>query len=78
MFNYGIIQSPGRPTPQASIKLSNPSNESQWCHVDAIVDTGVTMTCIPESAIKKLGKSLIYSTIKVRDANENIRGRTIY
>ncbi len=78
MFKYGNLQSPNIPAPQASIKLSNPLEPSQSCQVDAIVDTGALMTCIPELEIKQLGKSLTYSTIKVREPNGNILSRKTY
>ncbi len=78
MFSYGDLQSPTSPIPQASIQLHNPLNNSQNCDTDAIVDTGAVMTCIPESEIKKLGNSLVYNKIFVRDANNNIQERTTY
>lgn len=78
MFNYGTLQTSITPAPQTSIELSNPSNNSKSLQVDAIVDTGAVMTCVPESVIKQLGESLIYSTIQVRDANGNIQERRTY
>ena len=78
MFSYGNLQTTTSIAPQASIKLSNPINSSQSCQVNAIVDTGAVMTCIPESAIKKLDKSLVYSKIQVREFNGNIQERKTY
>ncbi len=65
----GSLQTTTRLSPQTSIQVLNPANNSQKCHVDAIVDTGAVMTCIPESTIIQLGNSLIYDFIKVQDFN---------
>ena len=78
MSSDGNLQTTTSIAPQASIKLYNPINSSQSCQVNAIVDTGAVMSCVPESAIKKLDKSLAYSTIYVRDANGNIQERKTY
>ena len=78
MFIYGTLQSYTYLSPQTSIQLSNPSNNSKSLPVDAIVDTGAVMTCIPESAIIQLGESLVYSTITVRDINRNFQERKTY
>ena len=78
MFNYGSLQTTNPLTPQASIQLHNPSNNSQNCEANAIVDTGAVMTCIPEAEIKKLGRALRYSTIQMRDANGNVQVRKTY
>lgn len=78
MFSYGNLQNQTSLSPQTSIKLSNPSEPSQSCQVNAIVDTGALMTCIPESSLRKLGGSLVYSTIIVKDINGNIQERKTY
>ena len=78
MFVYGSLQSETTLSPQTSIKLHNPSNNLQNCDVDAIVDTGAVMTCIPESKISELGNSLIYSEIIVVGANGIQRKRKTY
>ena len=80
MFNYGNVQTSTRLSPQTSIQLYNPRNNSpnSDSDVDAIVDTGAVMTCIPESTITKLGSSLVYNTCKLRDANGNVQERKTY
>ena len=78
MFSYGSLQTSTSLAPETSIQLSNPVNSSQSCQVDAIVDTGAVMTCVPESAIKKLGGSLLYSLITVRDVTGNIQEKKTY
>ncbi len=75
---YGSLQGETHLSPETSIQLQNPLNNSQNCDADAIVDTGAVMTCIPESTITQLGSSLVYSTVLVRDANNNIEERTTY
>jgi predicted aspartyl protease len=80
MFSYGNLQTPISLSPQTSIIIHNPLN-TFCCDVKAIVDTGAAMTCIPESEIRNLersGRSLIYDTIRVIDANGNIQERTRY
>lgn len=78
MFKYGNLQDSISLVPQTSIELSNPSNNSQSFQVDAILDTGASMTCIPESAIAELGESLIYSKIMVRNLIGNTQERQTY
>ena len=78
MFSYGRLQTSTHLSPETSIQLYNPLNNSQNCRANAIVDTGAVMTCIPKSEIKKLGNSLIYNKILVRDANDNIQERKTY
>lgn len=78
MLSYGNLQNQTSLSPQALITLSNPSSSSQSCQVDAIVDTGALMTCIPESEIKKLGEALLYKLIIVRDFNGNTQRRKTY
>ncbi|ELS03983.1 Retroviral aspartyl protease [Xenococcus sp. PCC 7305] len=76
--NDGNLQDSDVTDSEASIKLSNPLESSRSCQVKAIVDTGISMTCIPESVIVDLGKLLVYSRVKVRDANGNIRTAKTY
>ena len=78
MFSYGHLQSRTRPIPQTSIQVHNPLNNSQNSNAEAeaIVDTGAVMTCIPESIIRQLGSSLLYSTISIKDVNGNLQPRT--
>ncbi len=78
MFTYGSLQTLTRLSPETSIQLHNPFNNSQSCNVHAIVDTGAVMTCIPESTITQLGSSLVYSEVALRDANNNIQRKRTY
>ena len=78
MFIYGNLQTSTRLSPQISIQLYNPRNNSPNSNVDAIVDTGAVMTCIPESTITQLGSSLVYSEVALRDANNNIQKKRTY
>lgn len=78
MFSYGSLQTSNCPIPQTSIQLHNPLNDSQNSEVEAIVDTGAMMTCIPQSTVNALDSSLIYNTIRVRDVNGNHKERTTY
>lgn len=78
---YGNIQgSTDKPRPKAYLKVVNPSSSSRYGEVEAIeaiVDSGATMTCIPESIIARVGY-LEYSHQKVRDANNNVVLRKSY
>ncbi|CCI28030.1 MAG: retropepsin-like aspartic protease [Dolichospermum sp.] len=65
------------PRPKAYLKVVNPSSSSRYGEVEAIVDSGATMTCIPESIIARLGY-LEYGHQKVRDANNNVVLRKSY
>ena len=80
MFIYGSLQTQTRLSPQTTIQVHDPLNNSQHCEANAIVDTGAVMTCIPESEIKKLGinRSGAYRIRLVRDANGNIQERKTY
>lgn len=76
VFNYRTLnQKPSRP--ECSISVSNPSKLSKSCNINAIVDSGADMTCIPESVIQDLG-NLIKSTIGLRDANGRVVDRDTY
>ena len=74
---YGNTQSLDCVSPDASIKIINPDNTSTKRPVNAIVDSGAMMTCIPESMIKKLGQ-LRYSFVNARDFNGNITQKYTY
>ncbi len=65
MFCYGNLQTNIRPSPEVSIQVCNPLNDSLKSNVSAIVDTGAFMTCLPQSIIQQLGK-LPYSQIGVQ------------
>lgn len=77
IFSYGRTQNPNCPSPEAFIIVSNPDDSAKKITIPAIVDSSAVMTCIPESTVKHLG-SLSYSTIRVRDVNNNIRERKTY
>ncbi|MFM6323529.1 MAG: retropepsin-like aspartic protease [Microcystis panniformis] len=78
---YENIQgSTDKPRPKAYLKVVNPSSSSRYGEVEAIeaiVDSGATMTCIPESIIARVGY-LEYSHQRVRDANNNVVLRKSY
>ncbi|MBA2750474.1 MAG: retroviral-like aspartic protease family protein [Tatlockia sp.] len=76
VFTYRTLnQRPSRP--ECSISVSNPSELSRSRNINAIVDSGADMTCIPESVIQALG-SLIQGEIGLRDVNGNVAARYIY
>ncbi len=78
MFSsYGNTQHSVSPSPEALVKISNPSDFSKICDVMGIIDSGAVMTCIPESILSQLGK-LTYSSVSIRDINGNIINRKTY
>lgn len=77
ILGYGNNQNPICPSPDAFIRLINPSNPSKFAGTKAIVDSGAVMTCIPESIFSKLGK-LQYSNANVRDVNNIVISRKTY
>jgi hypothetical protein len=77
MFSYGNIQNPNCPGPECFITIVNPSSSSNISQVEAIVDSGAVMTCVPESIIQRLG-NLIYSRVTMQDASGSLSDRITY
>lgn len=55
MFRYGTIQYKPLESPQIKLHISSRKDLSSSVPVDAIVDTGAVMTCVPEKLIKRIG-----------------------
>lgn len=77
-FSYENAQTSDFPAPEAYIRLSNPVDSTKTTSLLGIVDSGATITCVPESKIANLGANLEYEFIEVYDANGNCCERKIY
>jgi hypothetical protein len=55
MFQYGNTQHPQSISPDAVLEVSNPANPTKRLTINAIVDSGAIITCIPASVIEMLG-----------------------
>lgn len=55
MFKYGTVQSKLRQAPQIEITAKSSLRGRAAAAVEAIVDTGAVMTCLPARVIRKLG-----------------------
>ncbi|NEO55749.1 MAG: clan AA aspartic protease [Okeania sp. SIO3B5] len=76
---YGNLQTDTCIGPQCNITVYNSGNakQSKSISVDAIIDTGAAITCIPKSKLQRL--NLILSrTITMRDANGGSCDRNVY
>ncbi len=71
MFNYGNTQHPQCISPDAQLEIINPAKPSQNDKVNAIVDSGAMITCLPESTVNNIGE-LEYDIVEARTANGKI------
>jgi hypothetical protein len=67
MFEYGTLQSKKAPGPQIYVEARSPVDESLRAEVDAIIDTGAAITCLPLRVIRQLNPDdLDYRKVTVR------------
>ncbi|MGK7957659.1 MAG: retroviral-like aspartic protease family protein [Crocosphaera sp.] len=52
--------------PKTYIEICNPSSDSVTEKINAFINTGAVMTCVPESVLSSLG-ALTYSRITLKD-----------
>jgi predicted aspartyl protease len=64
VFRYGPIQHKRVPAPQISVRVSSPQQEHLRSEVEALVDTGAAMTCIPEKIIAQLDKDCLQYNVR--------------
>src|SRR5437764_13952443 len=76
MFSYGSIQSLSRPSPEIMLYALSPMDENIVTSVVALVDTGATITCIPEAVLKNLGVNLDFGIRTVKYVSGEIQERT--
>jgi hypothetical protein len=55
MFEYGELQDTEYPTPQVRLTVRSPTEPTRFCSVEAIVDTGASITCLPVASVGELG-----------------------
>lgn len=73
-FRYNDIQINGPHCPFIEMEIISPNNNSLRVKVDAILDTGAAISCVPEEAILRLGDSnLTYGYITVIGATSEKR-----
>lgn len=77
MFSYGNTQSPMRSSPQASIIVCHPLGDSHL-NVEAIVDSGAFMTCVPDTIISYLGTNMYGSITVSGPLNQPVTRKTYY
>lgn len=64
MFQYGFEQHPDVPSPQIRIRISSPQMPD-WClEIEAVVDTGAVMSCIPKDVAEKLAEGGVIHNIR--------------
>lgn len=78
MFSYGYLQTNICPSPECSLQVYNPSNSQRSRSVNAVVDTGAVMTCIPESVIRRIGNLVKGENVDMQDANGNKQSKETY
>lgn len=80
MFDYGTLQTELRTGPQCVVTVSNPYGVDSdiSASVNAIVDTGAAMSCIPESIIRELGNLVRDDNLNMRDANGGIASKRTF
>lgn len=71
MFSYGNTQDLQCISPDALLEVVNPAKLYQNDKVDAIVDSGAVITCIPQSTIDNIGQ-LDYDHVEARNADGSI------
>lgn len=54
MFNYGSIQTTKIPAPEIKLIAKATASKSKVFEVDAIIDTGASITCVPHELMKTL------------------------
>lgn len=79
MPTYGTLQTMVRVGPQCSIEILNPSSNFRSCKLDAVIDSGAVMTCIPSSHLQRIGNLISGEDVILSDANgHKIRQETYY
>jgi hypothetical protein len=75
---YGDLQTGACLGPQCSIRVYNPSIREIFETINAIVDSGAAMTCIPESAFREMGQLTRGSNVDMGGANNTVVPRRTY
>lgn len=65
MHKYGSIQSKAVFSPQLIITVSSPKNNTLIGDVEAVVDSGAVMTCIPVRVIESLNENELEISTKI-------------
>ncbi|MDJ0599219.1 MAG: hypothetical protein QNJ37_10315 [Crocosphaera sp.] len=73
MFDYGNTQHDDHVSPDALLEITNPANPSHKDRINAIVDSGSVITCLPKSTIDNLG-GLEYKIVQATTAD----GKSVY
>lgn len=77
-MRYGNLQTDTCIGPQCNIIVYNSGNAEQSINVDAIIDTGAVISCIPKSTLQRLGNLILSRRISMRDANGGSHYRRVY
>ncbi|GBF80319.1 hypothetical protein [Aphanothece sacrum] len=79
MFKYGTLQHRSILSPQAFLEIANLTNPENKVIVPAVVDSGATITCIPESIIAKLGcRAVAVQIIRTTGFSSSMSERMLY